>query len=339
MSDPISDAATRHAANRHPEEAMRPAALLRSRRRLLVPVVAALAVPILATGGAPPPLGDSDLVFMALDPARNAGTVLLKTGIYGGSSSGIWSKKCLGVSSACEVDSPVYSPDGKRLAFAFRPVAEAVSHNIWIAEVNGGRPRQVTMAGATEKHPTWSPDGQHLAFERSGKIYRVDLCSESLPTTGGTLVSSNGAHPTWSEDGEWIAFQRRVNNQWEIFRIPAFGSGEVQLTSGSGDKMEPVWTKPGTMSSAANRIFFTSNASGTWQIHRMEADGTGVAKVTNATGEKRNPEIAQGGVPIFYDNGVGEVFVAVATNAKKIGDGRYPAAGMRETKGGRICPR
>jgi Tol biopolymer transport system component len=69
---------------------------------------------------------------------------------------------------------PVWSPDGKWVAFVGREnpqdilanlEAEALESNIYAAEVETGQVRAVTQfKGALAESPAWSPDGKHLAL-------------------------------------------------------------------------------------------------------------------------------------------------------------------------------
>ncbi len=69
--------------------------------------------------------------------------------------------------------------------------------------------------GATD--PTWSPDGERLAFSLFGSIW-------TAPVDGGpaTQVSSSGGfhdHPTWSPDGESIAFINGPNPRGRFAKV------------------------------------------------------------------------------------------------------------------------
>ena len=64
---------------------------------------------------------------------------------------------------------PVYSPDGKRLAFVSdRSGAE----NLWIANADGSAPLQLSKdEDRTFASPAWSPDGQYVYVARSVPSY------------------------------------------------------------------------------------------------------------------------------------------------------------------------
>jgi dipeptidyl aminopeptidase/acylaminoacyl peptidase len=82
---------------------------------------------------------------------------------------------------------PQLSPDGKgALVVVTDATAEGGKNHVWLVEVNGGAPRQLTFSSEAEKggqtSPRWMPDGQSILFlahrgERTG-LFR-------LPMNGG----------------------------------------------------------------------------------------------------------------------------------------------------------
>ena len=67
---------------------------------------------------------------------------------------------------------PALSPDGKRLAFVWRG-------DVWIAPVEGGAARQLTMHEASDREPAFSPDGLEIVFvsdrEAGNQLYAVPV--------------------------------------------------------------------------------------------------------------------------------------------------------------------
>jgi tricorn protease len=106
---------------------------------------------------------------------------------------------------------PIFSPDGKTLAFTDG------AHRLWIIGTDGGAAKQVAQDKLTEIHDqAFSPDGRWLALSLSAIGRRRDLAlyeiaSGKLTRIGdGTGIDSN---PAWSPDGKYLYFtsSRREN--------------------------------------------------------------------------------------------------------------------------------
>jgi Tol biopolymer transport system component len=71
-------------------------------------------------------------------------------------------------------DKPSWSPDGKQIAFESRRDCATTSipdnsncfSNIYVMDADGNNVRQLTSLPDSATHPTWSPDGSQIAFER-----------------------------------------------------------------------------------------------------------------------------------------------------------------------------
>jgi TolB protein len=72
---------------------------------------------------------------------------------------------------------------------------------LWVLNPATGERQRVLSWGWT---PSWSPDGQKLAFGYGPRIFRLDL-----ETGVVTRLTSTGQNyfPAWSPDGEWIVYQ------------------------------------------------------------------------------------------------------------------------------------
>lgn len=110
------------------------------------------------------------------------------------------------------IEDPRVSPDGQWIAYVQVTVDKmenGYKRNIWLVDVHGGKPIQLTRAGK-DSQPRWSPDGQTLAFvsgrDKKPQIYLLRVTSPGGEARALTSVPNGASSPAWSPDGTQIAF-------------------------------------------------------------------------------------------------------------------------------------
>lgn len=105
---------------------------------------------------------------------------------------------------------PVWSPDGKRIAFVRGNDQNA---ELYAVDANGTGLRRLTRNHVEDAVPAWSPDGRLILFASKrasgGKKFQL----MTIPSAGGVARSLHGARggePAWSPDGKRIAVARAV---------------------------------------------------------------------------------------------------------------------------------
>ncbi|HUU06688.1 MAG TPA: hypothetical protein VMZ49_12520 [Patescibacteria group bacterium] len=83
-------------------------------------------------------------------------------------------------------DAPIYSPNGKQIAFHKYGSSIGDNEEIWIMNSDGSNPEKLT-SGNIDYSPAWSPDGQYIAFCRTldvrmgiTKIFIIGLNDRSI---------------------------------------------------------------------------------------------------------------------------------------------------------------
>ncbi|HYK34454.1 winged helix-turn-helix domain-containing protein [Alloacidobacterium sp.] len=98
-----------------------------------------------------------------------------------------------------------WSPDGRFIAYSSD---RGGKYDIWVQQISGGDPIQITKGPHQNWQPDWSPDGKYIAYrseEGDGGIYVT-------PALGGEgqqrKIASFGYSPLWSPDSSMILLQQ-----------------------------------------------------------------------------------------------------------------------------------
>jgi TolB protein len=136
---------------------------------------------------------------------------------------------------------------------------------IFIIDAQGapGAERPITRrANDVAFEPSLSPDGQWVVFEShaldvedNGVITKLKR-DGSGPYQALTAVGDDCRQPNWSPTGGLIAYQKYARGQWDIWVMSADGTGQRQLTSGSGDKTDASFSPDGAY------LVYSSNEEG-----------------------------------------------------------------------------
>jgi len=154
---------------------------------------------------------------------------------------------------------PVYSPDGKRLAY-FSNRKGAEKEGIWVAKADGSEPMQLVLDDRLNVFPRWTSDGEHLVYRSAPP--RHDLANteyRSVPIAGGTP-------------------QTIVKNVQDLYFD--VGPEGRPLFKGSGGRIQsydPANNKMQTLSALPAAV--------KWWLPRWSPDGQSIAYIVNPSKE------------------------------------------------------
>ena len=171
-----------------------------------------------------------------------------------------------------DVQTPVWSPDGRRIAFLSRRDG---NKELYVMNADGSGQRRLTRDASISATPAWSPDGRTLAFEsvRNGTtgVYVVNADGG-----GQRRLARNGHAPAWSPDGRTIAFFGGPN----IYLMNADGSEHRRLTKPvvGGRQRSLAWSPDGR-----NLAFLSQSGCGDFcfSLYVVGSDGSGLRNVTS----------------------------------------------------------
>ena len=190
---------------------------------------------------------------------------------------------------------PAFSPNQRTLAFS-RATEEGT--DIYTLNIKDNCCLQRLTVGrfADNLSPTYSPDGQRIAFvsTRSGlpQIYvmAADGTDQQLfaPYDYGVTGSSNA--PEWSPDGQSVAFHRDVAGTLQIFVLDVRSRTVRQLTS-VGRNEDPSWAPD------SRHLAFVSDRAGYRQLWIIDLETGRIRPLLQQSGARlpawspRLPEI------------------------------------------------
>jgi len=144
--------------------------------------------------------------------------------------------------------SPVWSPDGKKIAWFSDASGE---YQLMIGDQFGmEKPRVINFQKPTFFFkPTWSSDGKFISFSDTDyTIWIVDVATGTSKKVDADRMAhpNRTMNPSFSTDSKWIAYVKILENQFKAVFLYNIESGQkTQLTDGLADAIDPVWDATG----------------------------------------------------------------------------------------------
>ncbi len=141
--------------------------------------------------------------------------------------------------------SPTWSKTGRQIAFVSD---RSGTQQIYIMDAEGTNVQRLIDEGGDAENPSWSPDGQFIAFawkrRNSGRydIYIHDLArGQNSQLTGD---AGDNERPSWAPDSRHIVFASTRTGRSQIFTMLAGGKNPRvrQLTRNNNGNEGPAWS-------------------------------------------------------------------------------------------------
>lgn len=146
---------------------------------------------------------------------------------------------------------PVFSPDGKMIAFVENKLRGQFGGNLWVMPAAGGIPSLLAEAGNASS-PVWSPDASWIAFldyYDSKQIFIVPVSKDGKPAGEKIAIDApEGGEEVrlltgWSAGNELGAL---ITSKQEpaLYTLPEQG-GQSSMVQYGGFMMQPRWSRDG----------------------------------------------------------------------------------------------
>jgi Tol biopolymer transport system component len=202
---------------------------------------------------------------------------------------------------------PVYSPDGKRIAFADL-VGSTVNGSwaIFVVNADGTGRRQLVRGSTYPPHGiSWSPDGASVAYDAF--VGGGPTSVYTVPAGGGSATRvTTGWSPAWGPGGRILVtdeFVSQFGGDVRLYSVKPDGSGrqtfvecpELQFDQPCHDG-DAAWSPDGKHIAFDVNLFGAASA-----IAVMNADGSGRITITSFSPPATLPQWSPDGKQLVYE--------------------------------------
>ena len=155
------------------------------------------------------------------------------------------------------------------------PVSDR-TYTLVVADSDGYDPQTILTSKQPLMSPSWSPDGQQIAYvsfeKKTAEIYLQEVATGTRRKLA-SFKGINGA-PRWSPDGRRLALTLSRDGNPEIYTMDVNSGALSRLTSNAAIDTEPTWSPDG------RSIVFTSSRGGSPQLYKMSSTGGKAQRLT-----------------------------------------------------------
>jgi TolB protein len=195
-------------------------------------------------------------------------------------------------------------------------------YTLWIADSDGANAQEILRSKEPIMSPSWSPDGQRIAYaslENDGrqKVYIQNWITTERQEIKTPLSGLYGA-PSWAPSGDKIAFTITKNGNADIYTLNLKTQQMRKLTTHFAIDTESVWTPDG------KTVIFTSDRGGRPQLYKVPSDGGQAERLTFDGRENLKAAVSPDGklIAMVHNGGDGNGYqiatMELATGAMQI---------------------
>ncbi|MEZ5115694.1 MAG: Ig-like domain-containing protein [Candidatus Nanopelagicales bacterium] len=198
-----------------------------------------------------------------------------------------------------DVSARAVNPSGRSGPLAYREVRIGRPDLITVGGPDGvyrmnadGTRRRLVTSTLVDPDPTWSPDGNRVAYFDRGYLWTADADGSDPQRHGPAGVAREGL--TWSPDGRYLASRWRPRAGESDVPLVAYDLDTGVETTLHPSGMDPDWSPDGS------RIAFSYGDAAGQYVATVAPDGADVVRLTDGARTARFPAWSPDGTRIAY---------------------------------------
>jgi TolB protein len=216
--------------------------------------------------------------------------------------------------------SPVWSPDGKRIAYVS---FESKKPIVYVHHLEDRRRQVIASFKGSNSAPAWSPDGRTLAVvlsvEGGSQIFLINA-DGSGPRRRISNSSSIETEPRFSPDGKSLYFTSDRGGSPQIYRMPITGGEAQRVTFEGSYNVSPRPSPDGRV------LAYVTRNGGKFQVALLDFSNRQVQVITDSDRDE-SPSYAPNGRMILLATVIGGRGMLSAVSADGRIKQRLPYAG------------
>jgi TolB protein len=184
--------------------------------------------------------------------------------------------------------SPVWSPDGRRIAYVS---FESKKPIVYVHHLSENKRQVIASFKGSNSAPAWSPDGRTIAVvlsvEGGSQIYLISS-DGSGPRRRISNSSSIDTEPRFSTDGKWLYFTSDRGGSPQIYRMTASGGEAQRVTFRGSYNVSPRPSPDGRV------LAYVTRDAGKFQVALLDLSNQQVQVITDSDRDE-SPSFAPNG--------------------------------------------